>query len=303
MKRILKTISDILFISGLVVAGLFLVSHFTGRKPFQVFIVSSGSMEPAIKTGSAIVVSPKSDYQITDIATYYSGSDKKTTTTHRIVATDGVVYKMAGDANDQPDPVLVPREKIIGSVRLSVPYVGYLAAQAKTPKGFILLVIVPATIIIYEELRSLFLDIKKIISTRKARAGVMRTGAQREAGNDQAGEHLQSLTPNARTWIAKPAIVLPIFFALLIPLTLSISYFIDRETSSGNSFTGALPTPTPIPTDQFSILSSQFSIDNITPTPEPTIEPTPTPIPTEPLSTLNSQLSIDTITPTETPMP
>ncbi len=74
MTKLLKLISDILFITGLIVAGLFLVGHFTGFKPFQAYIVSSGSMEPAIKTGSVVVVSPKSSYQVGDVVTFYTGA-------------------------------------------------------------------------------------------------------------------------------------------------------------------------------------------------------------------------------------
>lgn len=288
--------------------------------PISAYIVSSGSMEPAIRTGSVVVVAPKVDYTVTDIVTYYSGRDKKTTTTHRIVAASEGQFKMMGDANDQPDPTLVPADKVIGSVRFSIPFLGYLAAQAKTPQGFILLVIVPATIIIYEELKSLFLELKKMFGKHKERAGVMRTGAQREAGNDQAGEHLQSHTPNAGSWFAKPAIILPIFFALLIPLTLSISYFIDRETSSGNSFTGTTPPPeegrTIVPVEGASApIPANLSVQQlIGATPTPTVVPTPKTggLPPDSGSTLSLEETpvptpiipdIDLPTPTPTPDP
>lgn len=274
MSKVVKTISDFLFITGLVIAGVFLLSHFTGKKPFQAYIVSSGSMEPAIQTGSVVVVAPKSEYQVTDIVTYFSSSSKKATTTHRIVATDGRVFKMAGDANDQPDPVLVSRDQIVGAVSLVVPYIGYIANFAKTPYGFILLVIIPATIIVYEELKSLLFEIKKVIQKLKNRKGHTGEGNQKD-----------EVVHTERSAIFKPVIILPIFFALLIPLSLSISYFIDHETSANNSFTGALPTPTPTQIEPLSTLNFPLSIESsptpeVTPTSEPTPEPTPTEIPT-----------------------
>ena len=238
MGRIIKITSDILFISGLVIAGLFLVGRFTGKLPLKVYIVSSGSMAPAIQTGSVVFVAPKSDYGVGDIVTYQSGS--KTTTTHRIVARNGDKIKLAGDANNAPDPGIINSEKVIGTVRFSIPYLGYLAAFAKTPRGFILLVIVPATIIIYEEIKGLFSEIKK---------------------------KLKKIDPQLTTYLTthnpQPIIIIPIIFALLIPLTLSISYFIDRETSSSNIFTVGIPSPTPtIPVTV-----------TLTPTPTPTGTP------------------------------
>jgi signal peptidase len=246
-----------LFITGLVVAGLFLVGQFTGKRPFSAYIVSSGSMEPAVKTGSVVIVSPKPDYQVGDVVTFYTGPDKKATTTHRIVGMDDQVFKFAGDANNQPDMALIPRSRIIGEVRLSIPYLGYLAAFAKTPHGFILLVIVPATIIVYEELRSLFSEIKtglKKLSKRREQMEASRLDARNHAhAPSVAREHVEDGMPNPRSaFLLKPAIILPIFFALLIPLTLSISYFIDRETSSGNSI--AVPTPTPLLIHSFSVV-------------------------------------------------
>jgi len=51
MGKVFKIISDVLFFTGLLIAGLFLAGHFTGIVPFSAYIVSSGSMEPAIRTG------------------------------------------------------------------------------------------------------------------------------------------------------------------------------------------------------------------------------------------------------------
>ncbi|TSC88186.1 MAG: signal peptidase, endoplasmic reticulum-type [Microgenomates group bacterium Gr01-1014_16] len=222
MGKAVKIISDILFTAGLIIAGVFLVSRFAGFKPFNVYIVSSGSMAPAIQTGSVVFVAPKSDYGVGDIVTYKSGS--KTTTTHRIVAQDGDKIKLAGDANNAPDPGIISADKIIGTVSFTIPYIGYIAAFAKTPRGFILLVIVPATIIIYEEIKSLFSEIRK---------NKFFKFPSPKLGEGQ-GEVRVRL-----------GIIIPILFALLIPLTLSISYFIDRETSSGNQFVAAVPSPTP----------------------------------------------------------
>ena len=150
MFKIVKIISNVIFVLVLALSGLFFLAHFTKVLPLRVFIVSSGSMEPAVKTGSLVVVLPSSSYNIGDIVTYKTGP--KDTTTHRLVAADAGQYKTAGDANNAPDTGIVTGEQILGRVVYALPQAGYLAAFAKTPPGFILFVIIPATIIVYEEL-------------------------------------------------------------------------------------------------------------------------------------------------------
>ncbi len=224
MSKVVKIISDVLFITGLLIAGLILVSRFTSFHPLRIFVVSSGSMTPAIPTGSIVVTVPQTHYRVGDVVTFYTGNDNKTTTTHRLVALGDGVIRTAGDANSQPDPALTPASQIIGRVYSSLPFVGYLAGFAQTPRGFILLVIVPATIIVYEELRGMFAEFKK---------------------------HLKNL-PSPKFWreaggeAANPAIILPVIFGGLIFFTFSGSFFTDTATSTGNSFTAWIPTPPPL---------------------------------------------------------
>ncbi len=225
MRKVIKVFSDVLFVAGLIIAGLFLAAHFTGSLPFQVYIVSSGSMSPTIPTGSLVLVVPQRVYRVGDIVSFRPSDNAKSTTTHRIVGSSEGFFKVAGDANNQPDPGLVPNSAVVGSVRWTLPAVGYLSAWAKTPRGFILFIIVPATIIIYEELKSLGLEIKKLLS------------------------RWQPKVETKPTLRLHPAIIiLPVIFAILISVSISLSFFIDHETSAGNIFKGAAPTPTPTPT-------------------------------------------------------
>src|SRR3989344_8624179 len=113
--KVIKILSDLILTAGLIIAGVFLFGRFFGKNLFHAYIVSSGSMAPAVGTGSVVFVSPKNDYGVGDIVTYKSGS--KMTTTHRIVAQDGDKIKLAGDANDAPDPGIISADKIIGTVR------------------------------------------------------------------------------------------------------------------------------------------------------------------------------------------
>lgn len=81
--------------------------------------------------------------------------------THRIhqVAEDGFITK--GDTNEDPDQWTVRKEAIIGKALYTIPYIGYLGYFVRTPLGFILLIIIPATIIIITEIRNIITQPKK----------------------------------------------------------------------------------------------------------------------------------------------
>lgn len=120
---------------------------------FRLFVVKSGSMEPQIKVGSLVVDRNASEYAVGDVVTFLISDKEKVT--HRIqsveVINNNTYYTVKGDANDSPDMSKIPKKNVIGKVIFSIPYLGYLIAYAKSLPGLILFIIVPATIIIYEE--------------------------------------------------------------------------------------------------------------------------------------------------------
>ncbi len=128
----------------------------------KVLIVQSGSMEPAIKTGSVVVVKSVSDYKVGDVLTFGPYSKTKAPTTHRLVEIKDGNYITKGDANNAPDTRTINKRDIVGKVLLDVPYVGYAVAAAKTPAGFTAIIIIPAGIIIYDEAAKIVREIKKM---------------------------------------------------------------------------------------------------------------------------------------------
>ncbi len=152
----------------------------------QFFAVTSGSMEPAISTGSIISVGKYNleELQEGDIITYNvkaNTEDKPAIVTHRIHKIDKVeqqqsanfdgeqvdkksityTIKTKGDANSEPDTYDLGPNNIIGKYKWHIPYIGYVSAYAQTAQGFITLVILPATILIVWEIISLVLYFKK----------------------------------------------------------------------------------------------------------------------------------------------
>jgi len=73
--------------------------------------------------------------------------------THRIteITYNGFITK--GDANEDPDRLVVETKDIIGKVIFIVPYLGHLSYFVRTPLGFALFIILPVTIIIAGQMK------------------------------------------------------------------------------------------------------------------------------------------------------
>lgn len=158
-----KIISYIFFtLIGLFVL-LLIISTFPLPGNYKVLIVRSGSMQPAIQTGSLIFSRPADDYAVGDIITYRYG---RASITHRIDEKKDdngqISYITKGDANNSSDKNKITASEIIGRVFLTVPYLGYAVDTVKKPWGFILIVVLPALLIIYDEAIKIFQEIKKI---------------------------------------------------------------------------------------------------------------------------------------------
>ena len=168
MKKVLNIIIKTIY--GLVVAAVVAMALlFVGTKidmfGYELRVVKSGSMEPAIPTGSIVLITPAENYDVGDVVTYDLGTAGSIPVTHRIVKkTEGeqhLYYATKGDANEDIDPSPVPVQRIMGKVRVHLPYLGYAIAFARTPLGFGLLIGIPALIIILDEIANIIWEFHK----------------------------------------------------------------------------------------------------------------------------------------------
>lgn len=167
LGKIFKLVINSIFIVLLTIGLLSFLAVFSKSKTYQVFIVQSGSMEPAIKTGSLIFTKKSPEYEVGDIVTKKM-EDEEETITHRIIEKlENGNFITKGDANNARDKEEVKKEDIIGKTYLTIPYLGYPVAYAQTSQGFIFLIVIPATILIYEELRKIKKEISKSLRKRK----------------------------------------------------------------------------------------------------------------------------------------
>jgi len=148
-----------------IVAILLVVSVLPITGNYKVMIVQSGSMAPEIKMGSIVIVKPADDYKIDEVITFTNPKTPDKTTTHRIhdikVIGGEPSYITKGDSNNAPDQREVSKREIVGKVLTDIPYLGFVVDFAKKPVGFSLIIIIPAAVIIFDEARKIYGEIKK----------------------------------------------------------------------------------------------------------------------------------------------
>ena len=123
--------------------------------------VYTGSMEPAIPVGGIVVIKPvdPETLKIGDIICFKL--TEPTSITHRIINITDQGFITKGDANEDPDQWIVKKENVIGKAILTIPFIGYLGYFVRTPTGFILLILLPASVIIIMEIRNIVKELTK----------------------------------------------------------------------------------------------------------------------------------------------
>lgn len=135
VKKICNFLSTVVLLLLMVVAAVILVPMILG---FKEMAVLSGSMEPNIPVGSLLYVKPVDDPSILqpgDVCTYVM-KDGETMVTHRVVSVDPENRTLVtqGDANETDDGDIT-FDQVFGVVKMNLPWVGYIAINAKTPIG------------------------------------------------------------------------------------------------------------------------------------------------------------------------
>jgi signal peptidase I len=129
-------VSFVLFRGVMVISGWLSESGAPSVFGREVFVVRSGSMSPAIKTGDAVLVlmvdgRAIENLKVGDIVTFRPHSNDSLLISHRIVETVSngsgeTFYVTKGDANASRDTELVPGDRIVGRVDARFPQVGRL---------------------------------------------------------------------------------------------------------------------------------------------------------------------------------
>ena len=98
---------------------------------YHIYSVVSGSMEPAIPTGSLVYIreTAPEDVEADDVIAFYSSADSASIITHRVLENRVLMgeFVTKGDANQTEDMNPVPYSNLIGKVVRSFPEIGAMA--------------------------------------------------------------------------------------------------------------------------------------------------------------------------------
>lgn len=154
-----------------VLVGIVLVAYFVDSKRsmanreiplYGAYVILTGSMEPIIKPGDAVVIRrvPEDEIAVGDVVTYRStdSSYYGILITHRVVniqeENGNKVYVMKGDHNPTVDRSSVLSSQVYGKVVMRIPKIGYLKSFLASSYGWIIAVVVPSLgIIIYDVMK------------------------------------------------------------------------------------------------------------------------------------------------------
>jgi signal peptidase len=144
-KKVMSWLSMIVL--GLVLAGLAFIYFAPG---YDLYLVRSESMEPAINMGDLIITGPlngpiNGEVKPGTVVTY---EYQKELVTHRVQSIEGTALVTQGDAVEDPDPWSVTMSSVKGIYLFKVPYVGYVTSFVQTKLGWFLAIIVPAALLI-----------------------------------------------------------------------------------------------------------------------------------------------------------
>ena len=152
---------------------------------YDLYLVRSGSMTPAILTGDLIITGPVGGFingtiEPGMVVTYKHGADL---ITHRVVAIQGNSVVMKGDALQHPDPWTVTLTDVTRVYLFKIPLVGFILNFMRTKFGWFMAIIVPSAIliglIIKEILKETFKEEKKVTEKTEVKVNKTQKGETR----------------------------------------------------------------------------------------------------------------------------
>lgn len=106
-----------------------IISLVSGLFKYQVVAIGSGSMEPVIYRGDAILLTKRNDYNNMEVGEVLAFKNNGVLITHRIIGIEkrknNYIFKTKGDNNNDIDTFDVHEEDIVGTVNFKISYLGY----------------------------------------------------------------------------------------------------------------------------------------------------------------------------------
>lgn len=166
-KTLASVLSWVILVVLIAVAGFLLYVGITTKifanrnatfvPKFSLYTIISPSMKPNINVYDTIIdvrVDDINEIKVGDVITFISTSSlyQGLTVTHRvidIVNKDGKIQlKTKGDGNTTPDSAFVNENNILGKVVLRIPQLGRIQFFLADEKGWLLIIVIPALIVL-----------------------------------------------------------------------------------------------------------------------------------------------------------
>lgn len=159
VKRFFGFIGKLILVALLALAITILVRVFVYHKfdifGFRLYQIMSGSMEPTIHVGDAVVTKEVPELNVGDILAYENG---QAITVHRVIKVytegDKRMYEAQGDNNNAPDQGLIMPEQVKGKVVFTVKKAGE-GINLLRKYGIIILIFAVGIIVIVALIRRL----------------------------------------------------------------------------------------------------------------------------------------------------
>ena len=162
-----KALNVALVASTLLAILVFAVTLIPTMLGLRTMIVTSGSMEPTIKVGDAVLIRPAvpdDSIKVGDVITFNDGIAGGMNT-HRVLMIKDIKgrthFQTQGDNNPTPDVNLVPAEAVFGKVRMTLPKMGFILNFISTSQGKLFLLVLPLLIMMVKEIQSLIASGKR----------------------------------------------------------------------------------------------------------------------------------------------
>ncbi len=138
------------------VVAVAVIPMFLGNRTL---VVLSGSMEPAIGKGAAVIAQPVASKTLKagDVIIFSPSAEAQVPIIHRITAirekTGTLYYTTKGDANNAPDPAEISLPATAWTVKITLPLIGYVISFASSPLGIVLLIVIPVVAMLVMSVR------------------------------------------------------------------------------------------------------------------------------------------------------
>lgn len=136
IKKIWNAATTVLVCLAVILSALLWGFQLLG---YEVLVVQSGSMEPNYHVGSLVYVKSvdAAELEVGDVITFELGGGVRGT--HRIIEVldnnGSLSFRTKGDSNDDADANPVLPSSLVGEVKFTIPYLGFMITYIQQPAG------------------------------------------------------------------------------------------------------------------------------------------------------------------------